>query len=73
MKPGNWLNNMLSIISLVSAGRLVRKRIWLGGALSTPPCPAAPVPGTPVPAFGFLDFFLASPGAFLGLSCNSNL
>ena len=27
---------MLNIISLVSVGRLVRKRIWLGGALSTP-------------------------------------
>ena len=37
LNPGNWLNSMLSIISLVSAGRLVRKRIWLGGALSTPP------------------------------------
>merc|ERR1719187_1671444 len=27
LKPGNWLNNMLNIISLVSVGRFVRKRI----------------------------------------------
>lgn len=26
-----WLNNMDSMISLVSSGRLVRNRIWLGG------------------------------------------
>ena len=26
-----WLNNMDNIISLVSSGKLVRKRIWLGG------------------------------------------
>ena len=27
----HWLNSMDSIISLVSSGRLVMKRIWLGG------------------------------------------
>lgn len=31
LNPGNWLNSMLSIISLVSSGRFVRKRIWFGG------------------------------------------
>ena len=45
MKSRSWLNSMLSIISLVSSGRLVKKRIWLGGALSTlPPPPAWPPP-----------------------------
>merc|ERR1719402_850959 len=52
-------------ISLVSVGRFVRNRIWLGGALSTPPCPPTP---PPPPVLGFFDFFLVSPGAFFGLS-----
>ena len=60
---------MLSIISLVSEGRLVRKRIWLGGALSTPPWLAAAPAAPPAPALGFLVFFLASVCSFLGRSC----
>ena len=44
MTISTWLKSMLSIISLVSSGRLVRKRIWLGGALSTLPPPAWPPP-----------------------------
>jgi len=46
--PTYWLKSMESIISLVSSGRLVRKRIWLGGcsgitagAACTPPAAAS--------------------------------
>lgn len=35
LKPGNWLNSIDNIIWFVSSGRLVRKRIWLGGASGT--------------------------------------
>lgn len=52
LNPGNWLNNMDNIISLVSSGRLVKNRIWLGG------CSAVLV-GTPESVFAD-DFFFFS-------------
>lgn len=34
-----WLNNIESIISLVSSGRFVKNKIWLGGCSGTGPTP----------------------------------
>lgn len=52
LKPGNWLNNIDSIISLVSSGKFVKKRIWFGG------CSAVEFtlpPSVPPGAFFFLS------------------
>ena len=67
------MKSICSIISLVSSGRLVKNRIWLGGASITGP-PMVPAAGMVMGRDGgamagtlpsttpFFFFFLASPG-----------
>lgn len=54
LKPGNWLNNIDNIISLVSSGKLVKNKIWFGG------CSTVLDPLLPVSALVTLFFFLLS-------------
>lgn len=53
LKPGNWLNNIDNIISLVSSGKLVKKRIWFGGCSAVGLTLPSVAPGT----FFFLSLF----------------
>lgn len=57
----HWLKSMLSIISLVSSGRLVRKRMWCGGCsgmaagLVLPPPPIDWEAGMDWPSFALFE------------------
>ena len=77
------MKSICNIISLVSSGKFVKNKIWLGGASKTG-APAGAGTGTPIaleggglagttPSGAFFFFFLASPGPApirFGLSWN---